>query len=1013
MNVPRYAIANYQFTIVVILLLVLSGVVSLSTMPRSEDPQVTNSGGSIYVVYPGANPMDLEELIIDPIEEALNELEDIKKIDSYMEDGLAVTHIEFESGTDPDEKYSDVLQKVNSIQNRLPRDIAALSTQKWAISNVNILQVAIVSASAEYKELEQEAERLKTEFEKVAGVKKAEIWAFPEQEVRVAVDLEKMAQYRIPLSQITGAIQSANMNIPGGYVDIGSRRFNVQTSGALVDLEALRFTVVHSQGSEIVYLKDVADVFFTYKDDQYQARINGKRAVFVTAMQKEQTNIFTIRKNLNAVQREFKTELPASMSLFTVFDQSESVSRRLNSFFSNLLQGLILVSVVVLFAVGLRAAVIVMLAIPISIFIGIGLVDISGYGIEQMSIAGLVIALGLLVDNAIVVTENISRFLRMGKSHQEAAVAGTSQIAWAIISATATTVLAFVPVIMMRNITGEFIRSMPLTVVYTLLASLFMALTLTPFLSSKFLSGNGKIERGFGARFFKRLVETYYRSILDFALKNRKTVLFAAVVILGGSVALFPLVGVSFFPKAEKPQIIINISTPHGTSLAETDQAARFAERILSQDPNVKHYATNVGRSNPRIYYNIIPKREKSTHAQLFVELHSFNQNKMTSFLSDLRNKLEQYVGAKIEVKELEQGPPVEAPIAIKIIGDNLDELRNLARKLEQIIKKTPGTVNVRNPLATSKTELHVRINREKAGMLGIPLHEIDRTIRASLVGLPISRFRNQQGQEFDIVIRLPQKSTTTIDDFDRIYCTSVTGSPIPLRHLASLELKASPLQINHYKLERNVTVTADVERGVSVDHATKQIMVELAQIDWPKGYRSYIAGELEQREESFGGMEQAVLVALIAIFGVLVLQFRSFTQPLIVFSAIPLAIIGSIIALLITGYSFSFMAFIGLASLVGIVINNSIILVDYTNQLRARDYSLHQALQEAGETRFRPIILTTVTTIGGLLPLTLKGGSTWAPMGWTIIGGLITSTFLTLVIVPVLYSIFTGQQER
>ncbi len=1007
MRLPRLAIENHQFTLIIIATLIITGVVSFFTMPRSEDPQVSPAGSSVYVVYPGANPVDMEELVVDPIEESINELEDIKDLNASAEDGLAVISVEFESGSDPDKKYSDVVQKVNSIREKLPADILSLESIKWSVSDVNIIQAALVSDSASYRRLEKQADDLKKRLEKVPGVKRSETWAFPQQEVRISADLEKMAQMHIPLQQVMGAIQSANQIIPGGNIDIGSRRFNIQTSGSYQSLDDLRNTIVHSAGGKIVYLKDVATVTFGYEDESYSARVNGQRAVFVTAKQKEGTNIFTIHDGIKKQLSGFEEQLPPDIHLQVVFDQSKSVSHRVSGFFMNLLQGLILVGLVILLAVDVRASLIVMLVIPFSILIALGFVDLSHYGIQQMSIAGLVIALGLLVDNAIVVTENIARFMKLGYRPKEAAVKGTEQIAWPVVSATLTTVLAFIPIIMMRNITGDFIRSMPVTVIYTLSASLLIALTLTPFLSSKFLKVSASDRETRIRRWLNHQVETRYRRTLDFSLSRPLLVIMLALGIFVVSLGLFPLVGVSFFPKAEKPQLLINVKAPQGTSMAKTDSLAGYVESKLTNMPQIESYSTNIGHGNPRIYYNISPEREKSNHAQIFVQLKKYQPDEFAAFIDTLRNELSGFPGAKIEVKEFEQGPPVEAPIAIRIFGDNLSMLRRISRDVENMIAAIPGTININNPMSTSKTDLHVKIDRAKAGILGVPLVEIDRTVRASIAGLPVSGYRDAEGKEYNITVRLPVGNSPRITDFDKIYVASVTGAQIPLKQIARLEFRATPMIIDHHDLERNVMVTADMMKGYSVDDAGRVLIRKLDNYNWPNSYRYAAGGELESREESFGGMMQAVIIAMLAIFGVLVLQFRSYLQPVIVFAAIPLAIIGSIIALLITGNSFSFTAFVGLTSLVGIVVNNSIILVDYTNQLRAEGKATVAALKEASETRFIPILLTTGTTIGGLLPLTLGGGSLWAPMGWTIIGGLFVSTFLTLIIVPVLYKLF------
>ena len=873
-----------------------------------------------------------------------------------------------------------------------------------------MIQLALVSEEASYRALEKEAERLKKLMERVPGMKKVIISALPNQEIRVAVDMETMAHRKISLTQIMQALQSNNANIPGGNIDIGTRRFNIQTSGSFASLDEIRNTIIDAKGAKIVYLKDVASVDYDFEDISYIARFNGKRAVFISGSQKDGTNIFDVFENLREAIHQFEMQLPSSMTLETVFDQSKSVAYRISGFFSNLLQGLVLVGLVIFLAIGLRASFIVIMVVPFSILIAIGFIDLSNFGLEQMTIAGLVIALGLLVDNAIVVTENIARFMSMGYSSIEAAVKATNQIAWAIVSATVTTVLAFVPMIMMQNITGDFIRSMPVTVIYTLSASLLVALTLTPYLASKFLVVGGEPKKGRIRKLIDTLIETKYRSTLDYALSHRKLVILLTSIIFLGSLTLFPLVGVSFFPKAEKPQLLININLPEGTSLDHTDRITRYVESVLAGREEVKVYASNVGHGNPRIYYNIISKQDKSNHAQLFVELNTYDLKVFERLVSDLRNEFDSVAGAKIEIKVFEQGPPLEAPIAIRVIGEDLAELRRIAFDVENIISSVSGTINVDNPLRSTKTNLHVAINRDKAGLLAVPLAEIDRTVRAAMTGLKVSAYRDVAGKEYDIVFRLPIQNRPILEDFDRIYVSSMLGAQIPLKQLADISLQGGPQIINHYNLERNVLITADVVGQRSVNEATGEIIKKLNDYNWPKGYRYHVGGELESREESFGGMLRAIIIAIIGILGVLVLQFRSYIQPVIVFSAIPLAIIGSILALLITGNTFSFTAFVGLTSLVGIVINNSIILVDYTNQLRATGKDLVSALKEAGETRFLPIILTTGTTIGGLLPLTLRGGTLWAPMGWTIIGGLLMSTFLTLVLVPVLYSVFTRE---
>ena len=1011
MNFAKFSIENHSFMWILVALFTALGCISFFTMPKSEDPAVQPAGASVVAIYPGGTPADMEELVVEPVEQALNELEDIKELAGEASDGLGIVDIEFETGSDPDEKYSDVVQKVNSIRSSLPENLMSLEIVKWSISDVYVLQLALISDSASYRELDVEAESIQKRMERLPGIRSVKVWALPEQEVRVSIDLGRLAMLRVPLAQVLGAIQDANTNIPGGNVDIGNKQLSVKTSGTFESLDEIRATVVHAAAGKTVRLQDVAEVAWGHSDPDHLGRYNGKRAVFITANQKDNTNIYQIFGKLRTEIRESRERLPRGMSLEVVFDQSKSVSSRVNGFLRNLIEGILLVGLVLLFADSSRSSVIVMLAIPLSCIIGIAILDWSGYGLQQVSIAGLVIALGMLVDDAIVVTDNISRFARAGRRGPEAAVLGTTQVGWAVTTATLTTILAFMPIVLMRNITGDFIRSMPLTVVYTLAVSLIVSLTVTPNLASRFLNLERQSRFTRPRQWLNMFIETTYRRILAAALARPGRILGIAGGAVAAAVVLFMFLGVSLFPKAEKPQLFVNIDLPAGTALERTLEVAQQFESMLLAMPEVKAVCTNVGHGNPRLYYNVFPERQKSSHAQLFVELVRYRPDEMERFVRDLRGKFSGFPGGRIQVKELEQGHPIEAPVVVRIIGDRLEMLDRISRDVEEILQSEPGAVNVNNPLASTRSDIRIRINRNKASALGVPLTEIQRTVRMALAGLPVSQYRDARGKAYDIVVRLPADGTAGLSDLDRVLVTSLTGTPVPLRQLASVELAASPLAIRHHGMERCVSVTADVERGKSVNAVTGAVLGRMKTYPMPPGYRFEMGGELESREEAFGGMGKAILAAMLGVFAILVLQFRSYIQPLIIFSALPLAVIGSVLALFITRNTFSFSAFIGLTSLVGIVVKNSILLVDYTNQLRAEGMEMTQALKAAGERRFVPILLTAMTTVGGLLPLTLAGGTFWAPMGWTIIGGLLTSTALTLVVVPVLYKLYVGDR--
>ena len=1015
MKLPAIAIKNRRFTLIMMLLLIMLGVVSVQNMPRSEDPQFKFPATMIRVVYPGTNPMDMEKLVVDPIEEALNELDDIKVLKSNIEDGLAVINIEFLYGSDPQTKYDDVVSSVSQIRDDLPNDIAVLAIDRISPVDVSIIQIALMSDTQGYGVLKPLAEKLEKKLERIPGVKRATVQAFSEQQLQVKADLEKMKELGIGLEDLINAIQVSGTNLPGGHVLSGERRFTVRTSGDFRTAEELKRTAVHSSPGNLIYVEDIAEVSFDNALPSYQARHEGVTSVFVTVVQREGSNIFDVMANIKSEIGLLKQKLPADITIGIAHDQTESVEDRISQFFDSLVQGLILVGILTIIFLGFRPALVIIFAIPLSFYIGIGWLDIAGYGIQQMSIAGLVIALGLLVDNAIVVTENVDRFLRKGYTPEEAAAKGASQVGWAVVSGTITTILAFLPILMLQTGAGVFLRSMPVTVILTLLASLLIALSLTPLLASFLLKRKNKTTPR-----MQSSVDAFsngpYKKLLSASLNHPVIVLILAVSILVGSVGLAGQLGVSMFPKAEKPMIMVNIELPEGASFEQTEAVAIQAEetirkRGLAQQNRVRSITTNIGKGNPRIYYNIFPSRQVPNYAQIVVRLNTGKLSTVEPFVAELRQDFSNVAGAKITIKELLQGPPYEAPIAVRVVGDDLSQVLVASREVEQFINETPGTVNVDNPLDKPKVDLRVTINREKASMYAVPINSIDQVIRASLVGVTVSQFRDESGEDYPIVVKYLGDKNPRIEDFDAMMVKSAHGKLIPLKQLITLEMVSALPRFQHHMTERMVRITADIEGDYQAEALTNEIIKKLNQYEWPEGVSYQIGGEQEQRKESFAGMAKVLLIALLGIFAVLVLQFNSFSQPLVIFAAIPFAVTGMILALWVAGFTFSFTAFIGLTSLVGIVVNNSIILVDYANKLREEGKEIREAIIIAGQTRMLPILLTTMTTIGGLLPLTLSGSSMWSPMGSTIIGGLLVSTLLTLIVVPVLYLLLSSRK--
>ena len=1006
MSILEFPIKRYQFTLVAFLCLVAMGIYAFISIPREEDPSFRISGFDIAAIMPGADPKDLERLVAKPLEDRLSELDDVRQLETVIADGVSFTIVEFEAYTDANKKYDEVLREVNALRPNLPAELRQISIRKFSPGLVNIVQYALVSTEAPYRELEDHARALKDVLKGVPGIRTSESWAYPPRELRIEVNMERLADLKLNAARVIQALDSENANIPAGIIDVGSRSFTVKSTGSYENLEQVRDTVVSSEGGRIVRVRDVAEVRWAEGQWGHVGRYNGQRAVFVTANMKEGQNILQVRKALGDAVARFESGLPKRVKLELGFDQSRNVESRLNRLYIDFSIAIALV-LITLLPLGLHAAGIVMISIPLSLAFGIAVLHFLGYSLNQLSIAGFVVALGLLVDDSIVAVENIARHLRLGYDRTRAAILGTRQIFLAILGCTATLIFAFLPLMALPGTAGKFIRVLPTAVVATVVGSLLIALFIIPFLASRMLRDE---DVGHSNRLLQRIMDAihrYYRPALHYCLARPKATVAAAI---GGSLLLsfllVPVLGSSLFPKADTPQFLVQVDTPTGTSLAETDRALRFVEAELDKLPGVQSVFTNLGRGNPQIYYNHIQRNESAGYGEIFVTLDSYNTRKTPELLDGLRSRLDQYPGARISVKEFINGPPVSAPIAVRIVGPDLQVLDQLAREVESLIEKTPGTRDVRNPLKFPRTNIALQADTQKAALLGVPAVEIDRAARLAISGLPAGTFKDDDGEQYPIVVRTPLDRRADYEALESARAMSVTGELIPLEQVASVELEPAPVLISRYLRERAVTVNAEVSRGENIAKVTDDVVRQLDELEWPRGYRYVLGGDAEAGADAFGGIGTAIIVAIFGIFAILVLEFGSFRSTLIVLTVVPLGVFGGMLMLLITNNDISFTAAIGFIALIGIEIKNSILLVDFTNQLREEGVPLDEAIEQAGEIRFLPILLTSATAIGGLLPLAVQNIGLYSPMAWVIIGGLITSTLLARLVTPVMYKL-------
>ena len=1007
MKIANYAVKNYQFTLTMFLMVVVVGIVTIMTMPRSEDPDMNAPQFPIIAVYPGTSPDDMEELVVKPVEKRLYELENVRKINTTISDGLAVFAVYYKYGVNVDEKYSEIVRELNSIKGDLPKEVIKLEAQKATPSGTNVLQMALISNNASLDQLKITAERLQEDLEKVTALKKVTISGLPESQVKIDLNIEKMAQMQVSPDRVLQAIQSEIANIPGGSIVENTKSYNILTSGNYQNIDEIKNTIVFSYQGKNVLLSDVAKVYFDYAPENHITRLNQNRCLFVTAAQKSGENIAKTQAAYEPVIAQFKKTLPKNIDLVVNFDQAENVNTRLSGLLKDFIIAILLVALTLL-PLGLRAASIVMISIPLSLAIGIILLNIMGYSLNQLSIVGLVVALGLLVDDSIVVVENIERWMREGHSRLDATLKATNQIGMAVLGCTVTLIIAFLPLVFLPEASGEFIRSLPMAVIFCIVASLVVSLTVVPFLSSRILKSHlGNPEGNLFMRVLKKLISGSYSRLLDWAIIRPKTTLLIALLIFVASLRLFPIVGFSLFPASEKPQFMVNIFSPLQSNLAYTDSVSKLIEKDLRKLPEVKYVSANVGKGNPRIYYNAIPLNDRTDYGNLFVQLQDdLAADEKINLIEKLRTKYTNYPAATIEVKNFEQGPPVVAPIEVRILGDNVDTLRQIASRVETMLKETKGTIYVKNPLKNLKSDIKFDIDKEKASMLGIPTVSIDRMIRLVVAGFDLGKMTDKEGKEYAIVVSKPHPKHPSLEVFDNLYVNNVQGTAIPLSQVATTRLQTSPVSISHLNKNRLVSVSSFVEKGFLNNEVIAETEKNLEKMALPAGYHFEMGGEVESANESFSGFGTIILVTIFFFVAVLILEFGTFKSTLIVLSVIPLGIVGALLALWFTGTPLSFVATVGLIALAGIEVKNTILLVDFTNQLRAEGMPMEQAIREAGEVRFLPIILTTLTAIGGLIPIAISTNPLISPLAIVMIGGLISSTLLSRIVTPVVYKL-------
>lgn len=1005
-----FAVHRWQVTLVVFLLVAVLGVQAFLSIPRSVDPHFKAPFVSVIAILPGADPADVEQTIAKPIENVLAGLDNITEIQSASSDGQAVITAEFTWDSDPDRNFDEAVREVNAIRAQLPEGLRQLEYRRFRTTEAVVVQYALVSETASWRRMEKIAKDLKESFQRQPGVRTAVVWGVPRPEMRVSVDLGRLAELGIPVTQVSDALRVGGTDLPAGPVSSDERRFNLKAGGAFRSEAEVRDVPLRAGDGRVVRVGDVATVGWDHAERSHVTRFNDRRAIWITATQKDNVNVLDVQKRLVAAADAYRATLPPDMALELAFDQSDDVRRKLALLARDFAIALSLV-LLTLLPLGPRASLIVMVSVPLSLAIGVMAMALLGYTLNQLVITGFILALGILVDDSIVVVENIARHLRMGYTRTAAALAGAQQIAVAVLGCTAVLVLAFLPLTALPEGAGKFTRGLPVAVIATVVASLFVSLTIIPFLASRLLPKSESPEGNRILQAVKAGIHRFYAPVLHWALERPRRALVGAMALCLAALGLIPVLGTSLFPPADTPYLLVTIEAAEGADMGATDRAVRFVEKTLAAEPMVVNRMGNVGRGNPQIYYNVREVTQQSNFGAVAATLRKWDLDEGLALIERLRARFETYPEARISVKPFQNGAPIEAPIQWFVTGPDLDELKRLSRAAEAALRATPGTRDVRNPLAFDRLDLDLGLDADRAALLGVSPAAARRVARLALGGEPAGQFRDREGDSYDVVVRLPggrpvdePGARQSVEALGRVYVPTASGDAVPLAGVARPHITSGPAGIYRYGQQRSVSLTANTAAGFLTSRVNADVAARLAAIDLPPGYAVVQGGEARARAESFGGLGGFIALAIFGVFAVLILEFSRFRETLVVAGVIPLGMFGGLIALLLTGNSVSYTAVIGFVALIGIEIKNSILLVDFTTQLRQQGVPLREAIERAGEVRFLPVLLTSVTAVLALLPLALSGSGLYSPLAWVIIGGLISSTLLSRVVTPVMY---------
>ncbi len=1069
MIISDTAVKKSTSVVVLTLLIIIIGVYCYKVLPRESDPDITIPNVFVSTSYRGVSPSDMESAVTIELENKLKGLDGLKKLQSVSSEGLSSINVEFVTGTDIDKALQDVKDKVDEVLGDLPSDIE----NDPYVFEVNFSEMPIVvfslSGSCGLPCLKKIADDLEDDIEAVTGVLAVDVTGGVEREIRVELSPEKLAYYGLTIFNLRNAVQSENQNNSGGAIRLGNGRFQLRIPGEFAAPEEIYGLVLGTHQGEPVYLKDVAVVVDGFKEESSRSRLDGQEAVNLAVKKRSGENIIQISEQVDEIIARHMLTWPPGTEITKVMDKTKDIKNMVADLENNILSGLVLVLIVIFLAMGFRNALLVSLAIPMSMLLSFAVLYFMGITLNMVVLFSLTLALGMLVDNAIVIVENIYRFMQQGTSRTEAAMKATSEVAWPVIGSTLTTLAAFSPMLFWPGIMGEFMGYLPLTLIITLTSSLFVALVINPALASLFMkskhttaastASSGTMEEISKAVEqpveIKGIFMKFYTRMLSFALDVPLTIIGLSFCLLVLMIQGWLLVvglekPVEFFPEIDPKGIYVNVDVPEGADLDYIDRIIQRVELALSGElalvekslspltalaPKAHTKADGETFYGPSDMKNITNIYTRSTivadggsafsantpnHVGIrFLELNERLHSTHDS-VDEIRRRVADIPGGKITLAMEAEGPPTGAPINIEISGENFEILGQIARKIKNIISDLPYVHDIRDDFVEGIPSVQVNVDRQKAALFGLTTDGIGYVLKSAYNGLEVSSFR-EGDDDYDITVQLKEADRKVVDVLHELMLPTPTGYMVPLSTLADITFTGTIGDIVRINSERVVTVKANVdENKIPGAVVREQAAVMLEKFHLPPGYNLKFTGEFEFQQESQDFLSKAFLVALLLIFLILVSMFNSVIQPFIIMTSVFLSLGGAFLGLTLFKSSFGIiMTGVGVISLAGVVVNNAIVLIDYINKLRERGFELREAVVSGGATRLRPVLLTAVTTILGLLPMVTgisydfhtwsiswvsESSQWWQSMAVVVIFGLVVATFLTLVVVPTLY---------